>query len=165
MKFVYVSFYFPPDFGAGAFRSFSFLKVFLKKIDKSDEVHLITTHPNRYKIKKKFKTHLLRDKRLKIHRIKLVNHKEKFFLKSLSGLLYFINALSILRRIKPDLIISSSARMVSGLIAFTHCKLNNCKYFLDLRDLFSILLKEIYKKNLIIGIISDFFLSRKKNNS
>ena len=161
MKYVFISYYFPPDYGAGSFRSESFLKFFSKKIHSKDEIHIITTYPNRYNFKKKIKKKI-KKKNIFLHRIKIPNHKERFFLKSMAGFVYLIYSLIALFKIKPDYIISSSARMVSGLIAFIYSKLFKIEYFIDLRDLFSILLKEIYQKNFFIKLISKFFFSIEK---
>lgn len=73
-------------------------------------------------------------------------------------MIYFIIALYLLIKIKPKIIIASSARLVSGLIAFIYSRFFNSKYFLDLRDLFSYLMSDIYKNNFIASLICKIFI-------
>lgn len=58
MNYAYITYYYPPDYGAGSFRSDSFVKKFSKKINSSDNLHIITTIPNRYKYDLKIKKNL-----------------------------------------------------------------------------------------------------------
>ena len=48
MKIVFFSFYYPPDLSAGSFRSVALAQAMAKKLGDNDELHIITTHPNRY---------------------------------------------------------------------------------------------------------------------
>ena len=48
IKVVFFSFYYPPDLSAGSFRSISLAQELSKKLSSNDEIHIITTHPNRY---------------------------------------------------------------------------------------------------------------------
>ena len=48
MKLVFFPFYFPPDLSAGSFRSIALAKSLSNRLELEDEIHIITTHPNRY---------------------------------------------------------------------------------------------------------------------
>lgn len=155
MKILYITYYFPPDYGAGSFRSQSLINTLKKKIKKTDELHIITTKPNRYhSIKRKISPGA---KNLFIHEIELLNHKEKLFLKSLSGFIYFYKSIYEIIKIKPNFIISSSARLVSGLIAFISAKILKVNYILDLRDLFSSFLKNYSSQKKILKVFVPLF--------
>lgn len=155
MNYVFITYYFPPDYGAGSFRSAAFVEKFSKKINPKDNLHIISTIPNRYNYNKKLKKYSKR-KNIHFHKIEINNHQEKIIKKTIAGLIYFIKCLYLLLKLKPNIIISSSARLVSGLIAFVYCKVFQCKYFLDIRDMFSELMQEIYSKNFFVKLILKF---------
>jgi len=152
MNYVFITYYYPPDYGAGSFRASAFVKKLSKKIRSTDNLHIISTIPNRYHYNLKFKKYS-KIKNIHFHRIEINNHKEKIFKKTIAGIIYFFKSLYLLFRLKPNIIISSSARLVSGLIAFVYCQFFKCKYFLDIRDMFSVLMQEMYSKNIFIKLI------------
>ena len=49
MKILLLTFYFPPDLGAGSFRSGELTSFLSDKISAGDSVTVLTTRPNRYK--------------------------------------------------------------------------------------------------------------------
>ena len=162
MKIVYISYYFPPDLGAGSFRSYSLIKKLLIKLEKSDELHVITTEPNRYIKNKRYLKNKFKNKNLIIHRISVFDHKEKFLIKSLVGIKYFLDAQIKILKIKPDFLISSSARLVSGLLVYVSSKVLKIKYALDLRDLFGSFVNEYSKKNYILKVLAFLILKAEK---
>ena len=46
MNYVFITYYYPPDYGAGSFRALAFVKKFSKKIRSTDNLHIISTIPN-----------------------------------------------------------------------------------------------------------------------
>ena len=78
MKYLYITYYFPPDLGAGSFRSKSLIENLIKKINKKDEIHIITTNQIDTIQKKAMKI-----KKIFLYIIKMLRHNEKFILKSL----------------------------------------------------------------------------------
>ena len=167
MNYVFITYYYPPDYGAGSFRAAAFVKIFSKKIRSTDNLHIITSIPNRYNFNSKIKKYS-KNKNIHFHRIEINNHKEQILKKTIAGLIYFFKSLYLLFRLKPNIIISSSARLVSGLIAFVYCKFFKCKYFIDVRDMFSALMQEMYRKNIFIMLIlkiTNFFENKVLLNS
>lgn len=148
MKIVYISYYFPPDLGAGSFRSDVLVQKLINKLEKSDELHVITSEPNRYFKNKHYFQNKFKNKNLIIHRISVFDHKEKFIIKSLVGIKYFLDGQIRILKINPDFVIASSARLVSGLLAYVSSKVLKIKYALDLRDLFGSFINEYSKKKL-----------------
>ena len=157
MKYLFISYYFPPDIGAGSFRSYTLLKTILKNTNRDDKIFVISATPNRYDIKPKGSHNKIDDKKIKFYKIKVPNHKEKIFLKSLSGLIYFLNSFILVLKIKPDICISSTARLISGLSAYLPKFILKYRYLIDLRDIFSDNVNEIFTnilfKNYLINFI------------
>ena len=48
VKILLFTFYYPPDLSAGSFRAVALIEALSKKISSEDELHVVTTHPNRY---------------------------------------------------------------------------------------------------------------------
>ena len=157
MKYLLISYYFPPDIGAGSFRSYTLLKSILKKANKEDKIFVISATPNRYNVKPKGAYNKIDDKRVTFYKIKVPNHKEKIFLKSLSGFIYFLHSFFLILKIKPDICISSTARLISGLSAYLPKFILRYRYLIDLRDIFSDNVNEIFTnilfKNYLIFFI------------
>lgn len=162
MKIVYISYYFPPDLGAGSFRSDVLVQKLINKLEKSDELHVITSEPNRYFKNKHYFQNRFKNKNLIIHRISVFDHKEKFIIKSLVGIKYFLDGQIKIFKINPDFIIASSARLVSGLLAYVSSIVLKIKYALDLRDLFGSFINEYSKKNYILKVIAFLILKAEK---
>lgn len=154
MKYLFLSYYYPPDIGAGAFRSKFFVNNFIKKLSQNDELIIISSTPNRYDVNLNAnKVNTINDKRVKIHKIKVFNHKEKLPLKILSGIKYFLYACALIFKSKPDICISSTARIVSGLAVYLPSIFLKYKYFIDVRDIFSEVMRDILPKNFINKIL------------
>lgn len=49
MRILFLSFYYKPDLCAGSFRATALAEALSKKIGKADELHVLTTRPNRYR--------------------------------------------------------------------------------------------------------------------
>ena len=103
MKIVFFSFYYRPDLSAGSFRSAALSKALEKKLRTNDELHVITTQPNRYL------THRVKaDKKevrgkITIHRISVPNHRNGMISQVYTFSVFALSAFSICRKIKPDL--------------------------------------------------------------
>ena len=123
------------------------VKRLLKNIKKNDTLHVISASPNRYdsnlNFSKKFK---IDDLRVIEYKVKVFNHKERIILKSLSGIVYLIKTLLLILKIKPDVCICSTARLITGLSGYLGKTVLNYRYFLDVRDIFSESVNVIYPK-------------------
>ena len=69
MKIVFFTFYYPPDLSAGSFRSIALAKALSSKMEEGDELHVITTHPNRYANLRVVADDLEVDGKITVHRI------------------------------------------------------------------------------------------------
>jgi glycosyltransferase involved in cell wall biosynthesis len=152
MKLVFFTFYFPPDLSAGSFRSIALAKSLSNKLNLGDEIHIITTHPNRYN------SYLLEaqntevDGLIKIHRISVPFHKNGMISQSYTFLNYAFKAFIVCKKIKPDFLIGTSSRLMTALLTWISSKILKKNYFIDLRDIFSESISDIFaQKNNIVG--------------
>ena len=79
MKIVFFTFYYPPDLGAGSFRAIALSQALSKRMKNDDELHIITTHPNRYANHKVKAENIETHGNIIVHRISIPNHKSGMF--------------------------------------------------------------------------------------
>ena len=75
MKIVLFTFYYPPDLGAGSFRAVALVEALSNKISPGDELHVVTTHPNRYATHKVLAKDSERNGNITIHRVQVPGHQ------------------------------------------------------------------------------------------
>ncbi len=138
MKIVFFTFYYPPDLSAGAFRAVALAQALSIKLNDNDELHIITTHPNRYK------SHLVEANNIDvignttIHRIKLPGQKKRgIFLQAYSFFFYAVAGYKLCIKLNPIFLIGTSGRLMTGILTGITAFRLRCKYFIDLRDIFS----------------------------
>ncbi len=148
MKILLLTFYFEPDLCAGSFRATSLFNS-LNENYKNLSIDVLTTTPNRYKT---FEARVASNveeinKNSFIYRIKVRNHKSGFFDQSISFISFFLGGLKFIKRNKDyDLIIATSSRLMTGFLGAMLSKRLNVPYYLDLRDIFSETIKDIFPK-------------------
>lgn len=169
MKIVFFSFYYPPDLSAGSFRSVALSKALAEKIRPNDELHVITTKPNRYKSHRVNADHKEASGKIIIHRISIPSHKSTMISQAYAYILYAFPAFNICRKIKPDFLIGTSSRLMTGVLTYISAKFLRRKYYIDLRDIFSETISDLFalKSNFLSFIFRSFFsfLDKKMLNS
>ena len=75
MKIIFLTFYYPPDLCAGSFRAVALVEALSKKMSSEDEIHVITTHPNRYLSHETSAENLQIEGNVTIRRIEIPNHQ------------------------------------------------------------------------------------------
>ena len=169
MKIVFFTFYYPPDLSAGSFRSVSLARELSRKLKNGDELHIITTHPNRYVSHKVKAKDLEVDGKIIIHRVIVPKHKSGLLSQALTFSVYFLSAYRISKKLKPNFLIGTTSRLMTGLLTGYSAYRLDCKYFLDVRDIFSETISDLFlRKNKILGEVSKFiftFLEKRLFNS
>jgi len=160
MKIVFFSFYFPPDLSAGSFRSVALSKALEKKIRINDEIHIITTQPNRYQ------THRIKAKnkeikgKIIIHRISVPMHNNGMTSQAYTFLVFAFSAFILCRKVKPDFLIGTTSRLMTGVLTWISASLLGRRYYIDLRDIFSETISDLFeKKNRFFSFIFRHFFS------
>lgn len=154
MKIVFFTFYFPPDIGAGAFRSVAFSKSLKRKLKDDDKVHVITAHPNRYKAHRVKAKDIEIDEMITIHRINVPAHSGTMFSQAYTFCVFFFYAFNLCRKLKPDFLIGTSSRLMTAILTWISASFLKKRYFIDMRDIFSETISDIFmQKNRMIGLI------------
>ncbi len=160
MKIIFFTFYYPPDLCAGSFRSVSLARELSKKLNNGDELHIITTHPNRYASHKVKAKNLEIGGKITIHRIAVPEHKSGMLSQVRTFSVYFLSAYRLSKKLNPNFLIGTTSRLMTGILTGYSAYRLNCKYFLDVRDIFSETISDLFsRKNKILGAASKFAFS------
>jgi glycosyltransferase involved in cell wall biosynthesis len=152
VKIVLFTFYYPPDIGAGSFRAVALVEALSNKISPGDELHVVTTHPNRYATHKVFAKDSERNGNITIHRFQVPGHQSGMLSQVRTFTVFAWHALRYCANLKPDFVIGTTSRLMTGLLAGFSSKLVGCCYFIDLRDIFSAAISDLFSiKSPILG--------------
>lgn len=130
-----------------------------RKMGGDDQLHVITTHPNRYA------THRVTaddvemdmDGRITIHRIAVPDHKSGMLSQARSFVFFALGAFRTCYKIKPDFLLGTTSRLWTGVLTWFAALVLRRKYYLDLRDIFSETISDIFSKK--SSLLSRFFQS------
>ena len=155
MKIVFFTFYYPPDLSAGSFRSIALAKALSSKMEEGDELHVITTHPNRYANLRVVADDLEVDGKITVHRIAVPVHQSGMLSQARSFAVYAVSAYSLSRRINPNFLIGTTGRLMTGVLTGITAYTLSIRYFIDLRDIFSETMSDLFsRKNRLLGLIA-----------
>ncbi|MDB0021050.1 glycosyltransferase family 4 protein [Candidatus Pseudothioglobus singularis] len=123
-------------------------------MDSEDNLLVITTSPNRYKSYEVETEVLTIKENLKIFRIQLPNHTSSMFSQAFIFSIFFLKAIRICFKEKPDYLIGTSGRLMTAILTWIASILIRKPYAIDLRDIFSETISDIFsKKNIFFGKI------------
>ena len=144
MKIVFFSFYYPPDLSAGSFRSAALSKALEKKIGANDELHVITTQPNRYLAHSVKADNIEVKGKITIHRISVPTHRSGMISQAFTFGVFALSAFNVCRKLKPDFLIGTTSRLMTGVLTWISARFLRRKYYIDLRDIFSETISDIF---------------------
>ena len=154
MKIVFFTFYYPPDLCAGSFRAVALAKALSSKMEDGDELHIITTHPNRYLSHRLEANDIEVDGRLKIYRIEVPSHRSVMFKQAITFGVYAVAAYRRCRSINPDFLIGTTSRLMTGVLTGISAFRLRKRYFIDLRDIFSETICDLFsRKSRLLGAL------------
>ena len=160
MKIVFFSFYYPPDLSAGSFRSAALSKALEKKIGVNDELHVITTQPNRYLAHSVKADNIEVKGKITIHRISVPTHRSGMISQAFTFGVFALSAFNVCRKLKPDFLIGTTSRLMTGVLTWISARLLRRKYYIDLRDIFSETISDLFAlKNSFLSVIFMRFFS------
>jgi glycosyltransferase involved in cell wall biosynthesis len=153
LKIVFFTFYYPPDICAGSFRAIALSQALSKRMKVDDELHIITTHPNRYENHRVKADNVEIHGNIKVHRISVPNHKSGMFSQARSFSTYALASFKLSQHLNPDFFIGTTSRLMTGLLTGLSARKLGCEYFIDLRDIFSETISDIFsQKSKLSGI-------------
>lgn len=149
MKILYLTFYFEPDLCAGSFRNTPLAYGLNRKLKEGDEIHVITTMPNRYKSFKEDAREVERIDKLFIQRIPIPDHQSGFLDQINSFKTFFFNALKLTKGNHYDLVFASSSRLFTAFLGRYLANKHKVNLYLDIRDIFTDTMNEVLESKVL----------------
>ena len=137
MKIVFFTFYYPPDLCAGSFRAVALARALAKKLRTNDELHVITTHTNRYASHRVEAEDIEVDGKVTIHRIAVPGHQSRMISQMRTFAVFAFSAYRLCKKLKPDFLIGTTSRLMTGILTSLSARFQQRNYYIDLRDIFS----------------------------
>ncbi|VAW82539.1 Glycosyl transferase, group 1 family protein [hydrothermal vent metagenome] len=160
MKILFYTFYYPPDLCAGSFRAVALVESLEKKMGSNDELHIVTTHPNRYASHRVAAKDIEIHGKVTIHRISIPAHKNGFLSQARAFWVYSRLSLQLCRKLKPDFLIGTTSRLMTGVLTWRSARRHKIQYFIDLRDIFSETISDIFaQKSRLFGYVAKAIFS------
>ena len=148
MRILIISFYYPPDIGPGSFRAKSIVDALVDK-EPSVKIDVLTAMPNRYQFFNKSAKKKENKKKVNIYRINVPKHKNGI-IDQVKAFLFFSYAVKeFVKKKKWDIVVVTSSRLMSAFLGAWIAKKKNSKFYLDIRDLFSETINDLYSKNIL----------------
>jgi glycosyltransferase involved in cell wall biosynthesis len=155
LKIIFFTFYYPPDLSAGSFRAIALAQALSERMQASDELHIITTHPNRYENHRVKADSIEKNGNITVHRIFVPRHRSGMLSQTLSFFTYAISSYKLGNHLNPDFLIGTTGRLMTGVLTGLSARKLGCKYFIDTRDIFSETISDIFSnKSKLLGFIS-----------
>ena len=139
-RILLLSYYFPPDLSAGSFRMSGLLDEL--QTDTNLTIDIITTLPNRYDSFSTESTDAWNDN-VNILRAPVGNHGGGMFGQALNFIKYAAFSIKLVRGKNYDLVFATTSRLMTGSLGAWISKRQSAPFFLDLRDLLTINLREL----------------------
>jgi glycosyltransferase involved in cell wall biosynthesis len=160
LKIVFFTFYYPPDLSAGSFRAVALVQALSKIMKDDDELHIITTYPNRYENHRVKAKNIETYGRITVHRIPVSSHQSRMVSQARTFISYGLAAYKLNNNLNPDFLIGTTSRLMTGLLTGISAHKLRCKYFIDMRDIFSETISDIfYQKNKLLSFLSKTIFS------
>ena len=136
-KIALITYHYPPDISAGAKRSNEIIKSLLRN-KMPIKLKVICSRPIRYgSNKKKLSYKDYQNKNLTITRLWVPFLGNNFFHSVISYLIFFVQAIFVTVLFRPNIVIGTSAKLLTCLVSSITAKLSRAKLFLDIRDTFT----------------------------
>jgi len=120
-----------------------------------DELHIITTHPNRYENHRVKADNIEIHGNITVHRISVPSHKSGMLTQVHTFVTYAQASYKLSNNLNPDFLIGTTSRLMTGVLTGISARKLGCKYFIDLRDIFSETISDIFsQKSKLLGFVS-----------
>ena len=140
MKILYLTFYYEPDLGPGAFRNTATVNELARQLPPNSHIQVITTKPNRYESFRPafsdFEGRSNGGRLVTIERIKIPRHGNGQLGQILAFIRYGWTAHQLTKNHKYDLVVASSSRLATAFLGAFIARRCSAPLFLDIRDIF-----------------------------
>jgi hypothetical protein len=149
MKVLVLTFYYPPDLSAGAFRMKSFVPALAARLPAGSHIDVLTTYPNRYHT---FDVGLPpaeeQNGAVRVRRLRIPPHRNGMLDQARSFSAFARGVLRATRGEHYDLVFATSSRLMTGLLASVVARMKRAPLYFDVRDIFADTMKEVLPKKI-----------------
>ncbi len=161
MRILILSFFYPPDIGPGALRAKSIVDALIKEGPPGLEIDVLTTMPNRYHSLNISASQREVSGKVSIFRFILPKHKNNILDQSKAFASFSLSVQKFVYKKKWDIILATSGRLMTSILATWVAKQTNSKLYLDIRDLFTDTMSNILAKKPLRIVMPIFKLLEK----
>jgi len=166
MKILLLSFYYTPDLSAGSFRSAALVEALKKNMPEGSTIDIVTSLPNRYETFSVDASEIEKLESVTIRRVPLPEHKSGMLDQSRAFMSYSRGVLSLVVDEDYDLMIATSSRLMTAVLAARIAGRKKIPLYLDIRDIFVDTIKDLLPLYLslalgpLFGIMERFAINR-----
>jgi glycosyltransferase involved in cell wall biosynthesis len=143
LRVLVLTFYYPPDLSAGAFRMKAFVPALSNRLPPGSTIDVLTTLPNRYRT---FNVAVPDEEQIgpvRIRRIAVPVHRSGLLDQTRSFGAYARSVLGKVRSERYDLVFATSSRLMTAVLGSVVARRHDAVLYLDLRDIFVETMREV----------------------
>lgn len=160
MRILYLTYYFRPDLCAGSFRNSSLFEALKNHFEgEGNFVHVITTVPNRYGTYSVEGEKVEEGDNYRIDRVSVPMHASGMVEQAKTFVSYYRGAMKLIKGQHYDLVFASSSRLFTAFLGKRCAAKKDCPLYLDIRDIFTDVMKDLFKKKKLIQVPSGWLLN------
>jgi glycosyltransferase involved in cell wall biosynthesis len=137
VRLLILSFYYPPDLSAGAFRMGALVDALRPRLLAGDHVEIVTTLPQRYRGFSPDAREIEQQGSIRIRRISVPAHRSGMADQSRSFMQFARRALALTEGESFDLVFATSSRLMTAALGASLARRAGSSLYLDIRDIFA----------------------------
>ncbi len=152
MRVLVLTFYYPPDLSACAFRMKAFVPALAARLPADSTIDVLTTVPNRYHT---FNVEVAEEERVgvvRVRRLQVPSHRSGLSDQARSFSVFARKVLSAIRSERYDLVFATSSRLMTAVLGRVVADRLHAPLYLDLRDIFVETMRDVLPSGLSWGV-------------
>jgi glycosyltransferase involved in cell wall biosynthesis len=146
LNILLLSFYYQPDLSAGSFRAEALVRALRGQLPAGSQIDVVTTLPNRYAGYTQDAQTTEWQEGVSIYRVQLPQHKSGVLDQSLAFLSYAKHALRVSSSDDYDLVVATSGRLMTAVLAAWIAWRKKRPLYLDIRDIFVDTISDVFPR-------------------
>ncbi|MDD0977173.1 glycosyltransferase family 4 protein [Pseudomonas fontis] len=146
-RILVLSYYYPPDLSAGAFRAQALVRALVAELGDQLQIDVVTTQPNRYHSYTADAAANESISGVNVRRISVSSHQSGFLDQSRAFATYALSARRLVTNSRYDLVVATSSRLMTATLGAILARRCQARLYLDIRDIFVDMLPELFSVN------------------
>ncbi|GGY76393.1 glycosyltransferase family 4 protein [Marinobacter zhanjiangensis] len=151
MKILLVSYYFPPDLCAGAFRAKALADALIRQGDGHVQLDVVTTEPNRYRTHQPDALEAT-SADYRVFRVALPSNRWGLIGQVRSFAAYAYSACRQAPEAEYDVVVATSSRLMTAALGARVARKKGAAFYLDIRDIFTDTIKHVFHPALTVPL-------------